>query len=277
MKNKFTIGEMSKLHKTPVKTLRYYDEIDLFKPAGIDEHNGYRYYATEQFEQLNIINYLKALGVPLKDIKSQLEHRNFDEFVALLVKQREITAQTIRELERIERRIVNRIEELRQVKEIKELGVVTIQTIPERKIVELRDNIFTEHQLEISLRKLEGLMSNMTSSAFVGRVGLKVSLTNIRKNKFDEYSSVFILLEEKCGDDELVTVLPEAGYACVHFNGNHSQSPRYYHMLLAYIKEHGFEINGDSIERTIVDQFISKNNEDYLTEIQIPIIPLTLQ
>ena len=60
MKNRFSIGEMSKLHNTTIKTLRYYDEIGLLEPIQIDENNGYRYYSTEQFEQLNIINYLNV-------------------------------------------------------------------------------------------------------------------------------------------------------------------------------------------------------------------------
>ena len=55
MKDLFTIGEMSKLFNINIKTLRYYDEIDLFKPIIIDRTNNYRYYSTEQFEQLNTI------------------------------------------------------------------------------------------------------------------------------------------------------------------------------------------------------------------------------
>ncbi|MBP2664195.1 MAG: MerR: Hg(II)-responsive transcriptional regulator [Firmicutes bacterium] len=67
MKNRFSIGEMSKLHNVPVKTLRYYDDIGLFKPTKVDESSKYRYYSIEQFEQLNTITYLKFSGLPLKE------------------------------------------------------------------------------------------------------------------------------------------------------------------------------------------------------------------
>jgi len=40
MKIRFTIGEMAKLHNTQIKTLRYYDEIGVFKPIEVDENNG---------------------------------------------------------------------------------------------------------------------------------------------------------------------------------------------------------------------------------------------
>ena len=41
------IGEFSKLTGVPIRTLRYYDEIDLFKPADIDLFTDYRYYSEE--------------------------------------------------------------------------------------------------------------------------------------------------------------------------------------------------------------------------------------
>ncbi|WP_242854467.1 MerR family DNA-binding transcriptional regulator [Oxobacter pfennigii] len=38
----------SKLGKTTIKTLRYYDEVGLLTPAYVNEENGYHYYATDQ-------------------------------------------------------------------------------------------------------------------------------------------------------------------------------------------------------------------------------------
>ena len=40
----YRIGKFSKITKTTIKTLRYYDEVDLLKPAYIDLENKYRYY-----------------------------------------------------------------------------------------------------------------------------------------------------------------------------------------------------------------------------------------
>ncbi|WP_230591222.1 MerR family transcriptional regulator [Lysinibacillus sphaericus] len=84
MKNRFSIGEMAKLHKTTIKTLRYYDEIDLLKPMYTDKNNGYRYYSTEQFEQLNTIHYLKELGFSLKEIKGHFGSQRYRRLFASL-------------------------------------------------------------------------------------------------------------------------------------------------------------------------------------------------
>mgnify|MGYP003623550970 CR=1 FL=1 len=44
----FRIGMFSKMSKTTIKTLRYYDEIGLLKPEETDRFTGYRMYSTEQ-------------------------------------------------------------------------------------------------------------------------------------------------------------------------------------------------------------------------------------
>ena len=61
----YKIGEFSKLTDVPVKTLRYYDEINLFKPREIDLFSGYRYYSEEQQEDVKLILTLKEVGFSL--------------------------------------------------------------------------------------------------------------------------------------------------------------------------------------------------------------------
>ena len=63
------IGEFSRLTRVPAKTLRYYDEIDLFKPMHYNKENGYRYYSVEQLPRLYRIVALKGLGIALEQIK----------------------------------------------------------------------------------------------------------------------------------------------------------------------------------------------------------------
>ena len=69
----YKIGEFSKLVNVPVKTLRYYDEINLFKPQEIDLFSGYRYYSEQQIDDLEVILSLKEVGFSLEEIKKILE------------------------------------------------------------------------------------------------------------------------------------------------------------------------------------------------------------
>ncbi|MGE7916825.1 MerR family transcriptional regulator [Lysinibacillus xylanilyticus] len=68
----YTIGEVAKLSNLSVQTLRYYDQIDLFKPAYIDTLTNYRYYQDNQIFYLDIIKSLKYIGIALEDIKKAL-------------------------------------------------------------------------------------------------------------------------------------------------------------------------------------------------------------
>jgi len=67
------IGTFSKLSRVSIKTLRYYDNMDLLKPIHVDEFTGYRYYAFEQLPRLNRILALKDLGFSLAEIGRLLE------------------------------------------------------------------------------------------------------------------------------------------------------------------------------------------------------------
>ena len=68
-KNYLTVSEISKMTNLPIRTLHYYDQIDLFKPAYVDPQTNYRYYSDSQIYQLDLIKSLKYIGTPLESIK----------------------------------------------------------------------------------------------------------------------------------------------------------------------------------------------------------------
>ncbi len=81
----YRIGEFSKLTSIPIRTLRYYDSIDLFKPSEVDLFTSYRYYKEEQVKDLELINELKEVGFTLEEIRDNWN--NFSE--ALFLKRKE--------------------------------------------------------------------------------------------------------------------------------------------------------------------------------------------
>jgi len=68
----YKIGELSKLCRIPVRTLRYYDEIGLLIPDRTDNFTGYRYYSAEKIQQCMKILALKELGFTLDEIKEYI-------------------------------------------------------------------------------------------------------------------------------------------------------------------------------------------------------------
>ena len=78
----YTVKKLSKFSKVSVRTLHYYDEINLLKPAYVGE-NQYRYYEEEQLLILQQILFFRALGFELNDIKKVLNQPAFDKMKAL--------------------------------------------------------------------------------------------------------------------------------------------------------------------------------------------------
>lgn len=72
----YKIGDFSKKVNVPIKTLRYYDDIDLFKPVEVDLFTGYRYYSANQIKDLNLILRLKKVGFSLEEIKKYWNNFN---------------------------------------------------------------------------------------------------------------------------------------------------------------------------------------------------------
>lgn len=69
----YSIGEFSKIGSVSAKTLRYYDEIGLLRPAYVDEENRYRYYSEEQVDEILFISELKNYDLRLEQIKAIME------------------------------------------------------------------------------------------------------------------------------------------------------------------------------------------------------------
>lgn len=82
----YRIGEFSKLTGIPIRTLRYYDSIDLFKPSEVDLFTNYRYYKEEQVKDLELINELKEVGFTLEEIRDNWN--NFSEELFLKRKEK---------------------------------------------------------------------------------------------------------------------------------------------------------------------------------------------
>jgi DNA-binding transcriptional MerR regulator len=69
MRVQYRIGEFARIAGVSIKTLRFYDEIGLFRPAGVDARTRYRHYLPQQLEQLASIVALRDLGISLFEIR----------------------------------------------------------------------------------------------------------------------------------------------------------------------------------------------------------------
>lgn len=83
-----TVKEVSSLTGVTIRTLQFYDEIGLLKPAQITEA-GYRLYDAQSLKVLQQILFFKELDFTLKEIKTIMEDPQFEQ-ITVFKKQREL-------------------------------------------------------------------------------------------------------------------------------------------------------------------------------------------
>lgn len=80
---KMLIKEFADFTGVSVRTLHYYDEIELLKPAIVDEQTGYRYYDEQSFERMQEILFYRELDFSLKSICSILSSPDYNKEKAM--------------------------------------------------------------------------------------------------------------------------------------------------------------------------------------------------
>lgn len=78
----YTVTKLAKLSGVSVRTLHFYDEMELLKPAYYGS-NGYRYYEEQELLMLQQILFFRELGFELKQIQKLIKRGDFDKIVAL--------------------------------------------------------------------------------------------------------------------------------------------------------------------------------------------------
>lgn len=78
----YTVKKLAGMANVSPRTLRYYDEIGLLKPARINS-SGYRIYGKDEVDRLQQILFYRALGMELAEIIQILDAPGFDSLAAL--------------------------------------------------------------------------------------------------------------------------------------------------------------------------------------------------
>jgi len=78
----YTVSQLAKISEISSRTLRYYDEIGLLKPAKINS-SGYRIYEETEVDRLQQILFYRELDISLEEIKKIISEPTFNQTIAL--------------------------------------------------------------------------------------------------------------------------------------------------------------------------------------------------
>ncbi len=271
MKKKlYKIGEVAKMFNISISSLRHYENVGLLLPEKIDSDSGYRYYSVKQFEILNTIKYLRALDMQIDKITDFLNNKEPEKLEELLLEQKELIEKKKRELALIEEKIHNRLHSIKSA--IKSnLDKIVIKNFPLRKIAQAKEILTPTDYLDLeeALRKL--VSGNLEPIIFLGKVGLGISEERLKKQDWNSYDKLFIILDDTDNFEGKIENLPAETCITLRFGGTHKDAPLYYRKLMDYINQNNYSISGFAKEITMIDNCLSTDENKFVTEIQIPI------
>lgn len=261
----YKIGMFASMNRVTVKTLRYYDEQNLLKPLHVDTENGYRYYGASQVAELHRIMALRGMGFSIEDIRSIIS--GVEEKKLLQVKKQEILREIAvftAKLAEVESYLNKADSALAEPVLIKKLPKVIVCTM-EREI-ESYDALF-EIMPEMG-EEMETLGCVCTEPDYCFMHYL---------DSWDKENNVLVevceAVTEKKKDSDKVKfkILPEVQAACIFHKGSYDTMYKSYEIIMNYVEENGYEICGN-IRESHIDGVWNKDKEDeWLTEIQIPV------
>lgn len=277
----FRIGQLAGIYKISGKTLRYYDELGLLKPQYVDPTTGYRYYTSSQIPILNEIFLLKEMGLSLKEITYLMQREEANDSTVL---------KGVLELKQME--LDREIRELLQKKQM--IGLLKKKLDGETKVEISRLNVGTKKIEKMRVASLKATISAYSTQdslwsellEFLGQE--KVKTGTERYTIY--YDSVFkgddiqVEIQKRVltkfeGNDRIQCkeVGPLDQVAYLLHTGDHESVINAYEAILTWIEENNYEITGNIREEFHMDDFMTNNPEEFVTEIQIPIRKLSAQ
>lgn len=263
----FSIGQFARLHEINKKTLMWYDEIGLLKPA-VTKENGYRYYTYHQSSVLEVILMLRDLDIPISDIQIFLRNRSAATFENLLAENiakierriahlhtmREIFAEKQRDMENLHRLDLS---EISIIEKEKPNHLVTVATSKAPSFDEDTEKIIAQAR-KYGLHRLQ----DATYGAM--RHVEKLYRSESVKCDFLYIQMPFPLQKEG------LHIQPKGKYLRAFSFGSWDNLPNRYQEMIAYAKQNGLDLYGFSYEKGI-NEVVIDTVEEYIMQIEIPI------
>lgn len=271
----FTVGEMARLNCISEQTLRLYDKMGLLSPCYRDGNNKYRYYDIKQCAILDIIQYMKSLGMQLKEIKYQLDNKNIDIIENFLCQRHSQIRDEIQTLKSQMRGIERTVESLKRYRTSPPVGIIILEYIEKRQMYYVDSGIniydYDIETYEKILRDLRySLMADELPQIYFCNAGMILRKKDLLEGKF--YSTeAFVFIDEEYMLDKNSITIPGNYYLSIFCNDFYKEK-EYVCRLMDEIKQKGYDICGDYLCESIADiPAISTNERGMHLRLQIPI------
>ena len=289
------IGEFSKIAQVSVKTLHYYDQYGLLKPAWVDRFNGYRYYHIQQLTNLNRILALKELGFSLEQIQTIMQDApSGNELRRMMqLKQMELEKQIQQDTVRLHQ-IETRLRQINEESAFLRQEVV-IKEIPNRLVVGLRKTVSGYGQV---FELYEELCAAVPDICRQPDPALPAAAIHYDQEYLEDQMQVELVTpvsrRQKLPRQLKAYQLEGAPQmACLIHQGSLEVLPQIYQGLIGWVEANNYRITGTNREVFLQGVARPNNNAEFthspvsepdttfITELQVPVerrpIPIFIQ
>jgi len=240
MSSRYLIGEFAELGGVSAKTLRFYDEIGVLRPASVDPRTGYRHYLPQQLEDLAYVLALKNLGVSLAQLRDLSSKRGSHARNALH-ELRQAIEQSIQTATQSLKWIDA---ELSELGERKELIPVVVKRRPAIPIASLRVKLNNYGQVATFEQELASMLPPQCAGSLRGVLWHRC----IDSGSLE--AEPFIALKERVPTKVSCDVkqLPAATLACAYSGGDDESSEQAYAAIRRWINVRGYRVAGPKRE-----------------------------
>lgn len=265
----YQIGMFSKISRTTIKALRYYEEAGIFKPAHIDNKTGYRYYTTSQLVDIHKIVAFRQMNFSIDEISSIINGHDMESILELKKKETESQLKDIQDqLSRLNHYMGEIKEDFKMSynavikktpacivyskrfiapdydsyfhiipaigEEVKALNPDLKCVVPEYCFIEYHDGEYKEKDIDVEHNEaVEGF-------------GVESDTIKFKK-------------------------LPSITVVSVFHKGAYSGLKDAYAYTFKWIEENGYVVNGNPRESYIDGIWNKEREEEWLTELQVPV------
>lgn len=272
----YSIGEVAKLTNVSVQTLRYYDQINLFKPTYVDSKTNYRYYCDSQLYYLDLIKSLKFLGTSLEDIQTAQSFTP-EELLTFLEQQEAVLEEKVNRLTEVQHSL------LKIKKQMQEQLAIPIFEVPYEKLEEEKRILtisapdltpsYIPNTYYSSLQKTVETQGSAINSRYGCIYPLKeyVDLDAIR------YDVVFTPLIT----DRYLTILQPnmdvrtiepLRYICIAFQFTPENYLKQYQKLYQTILEQQLQVLPTVYEIFMPTNYSPNREDEFVVELQVPLL-----
>lgn len=265
----YRIGQFSKLGKVTIKTLHHYDEVGLLIPAYVDDENGYRYYTASQLFHLGRIISLRQMGFSIPEIAAIIDGHN----VTAILEQRKAELES--EVSDVSNRLTRLQNYIQKQKEGYKMDYqAVIKDIPAY-------TVYSARFVVPNYAALNEIMPELGEKVVNANPGLKCVEPEYCFIEYldGEYTDTDFNVEiceavtsrGKDGDGIVFKDIPACKVVSVLHRGAYEKLSDAYAFAMEWIEQNRYNMIGNVRESYIDGIWNKDSEEEWLTEIQVPI------